>query len=168
MKALLITFAVLLLLLTLLSTFGGSIRPSEAFYQNQSRQSQEYFYEDVSPPEEEEEMQRPEQYTQRPEHAAYEVSEQYSQSTEEQQPYMISEQFKSDKAPAYGSQQASASMISEQFQSDHAPFIGGEHNGHKEQMSFSSLSMPYSQSMSEGFTVEPFEHEEKKSKFASF
>jgi hypothetical protein len=33
MKALLITFAVLLLLLTLLSTFGGSIRPGEPFYQ---------------------------------------------------------------------------------------------------------------------------------------
>ena len=33
MKELLITFAFLLLLLTLLSTFGGSIRPGEPFYQ---------------------------------------------------------------------------------------------------------------------------------------
>ncbi len=46
MKALLITFAVLLLLLTLLSTFGGSIR-SEPFYQpalEQRVDPREYYY----------------------------------------------------------------------------------------------------------------------------
>jgi hypothetical protein len=43
MKTLLIVFAVLLLLLTLLSTFGGSIRPSEQFYQ-EPKQRNEYYY----------------------------------------------------------------------------------------------------------------------------
>ena len=46
MKTLLIVFAVLLLLLTLLSTFGGSIRQAEPFYappQNASG-NQEYYY----------------------------------------------------------------------------------------------------------------------------
>ena len=33
MKVLLIVFAILLLLLTLLSTFGGSIRPNEPYYE---------------------------------------------------------------------------------------------------------------------------------------
>jgi hypothetical protein len=54
MKTLLITFAVLLLLLILLSTFGGSIRPAEAFYQQ--KQAREFFYEsnDMNMPEYEE------------------------------------------------------------------------------------------------------------------
>jgi hypothetical protein len=43
MKELLIVFAVLLLLLTLLSTFGGSIRHSEPFYAPH-KQSKEYYY----------------------------------------------------------------------------------------------------------------------------
>lgn len=68
MKVLLIVFGILLLLLTLLSTFGGSIRSGEPFYQPMM-QPKEYFYEDsvdaVSappdmpsgpPPEEEPEM----------------------------------------------------------------------------------------------------------------
>lgn len=42
MKALLIVFAILLLLLTLLSTFGGSIRQNEPFFAPSSR---EYYYE---------------------------------------------------------------------------------------------------------------------------
>jgi len=45
MKVLLIVFAVLLLLLTLLSTFGGSIRPGEPFTQQyKAANANEYFY----------------------------------------------------------------------------------------------------------------------------
>lgn len=53
MKALLIVFAVLLLLLTLLSTFGGSIRPGEPFYQPESPDYvPEKFQQPMMPPSE--------------------------------------------------------------------------------------------------------------------
>lgn len=59
MKTLLIVFAILLLLLTLLSTFGGSIRPSENFQQKEEEEEEvplqtgEFFYDmnKVSPSE---------------------------------------------------------------------------------------------------------------------
>lgn len=87
MKVLLIVFGILLLLLTLLSTFGGSIRPGEPFYQPMA-QPKEYFYEydGMSPAE-------PHAPSQEFEPESMNMSEQFSDLSPAD--YPISEQFKS-------------------------------------------------------------------------
>jgi hypothetical protein len=145
MKALLITFAVLLLLLTLLSTFGGSIR-SEPFYQPALEQDepQEYYYNTpmsstgLMPP-----SHISEQYTP----AAYvgeHISEQYTPAT---QYAGISEQY---TPAAY----VGESEISEQYAA--APTTTGLPKINMQ------LTPPATaaQKLQEGFSIEPFEKDD--------
>ena len=177
MKSLLIIFAVLLLLLTLLSTFGGSIRPGEPFtdgiasmtglvnmpgmsgmHKMPSKEHSESFYNSTAP-------------------AIHMQSQMPSQEH--------SESFYNSTAPAIPmqSQMPEMQQVSEQY--EHAPFpsISENYNNPlsiakasppqftmpttKQKQKYTEVSAMAPMSLSEGFDIEPFE-KENDNLFASF
>lgn len=186
MKTLLIVFAVLLLLLTLLSTFGGSIRPSEPFIQ-EIKPRNEYYYDtpNVSEQFEDPSVNLPAmpQMSEQFEHAPY-MSEHYKNLAPpglerfEEDPAKIPEYSapmeyftEKPKVPSFESFDESPLMPS----ADSAPkahFVDGPATN----LTMSSKnSMPPMTGgsaggppMNEGFMIEPFEEDKKVSFYASF
>lgn len=179
MKTLLIVFAVLLLLLTLLSTFGGSIRPSEPFFQD-AKQPNEYYYEAPFQSEQfTDSMVMPppmsEEYESSP--ASY-ISEQYnnapgvsfngptvalSENFDEEMPESIpvsmpTEEFQTVQKPpvptSFGENYVNVPSIPE------VPIMPNEKKA--------SYTNAPPQSIQDGFMIEPFEEDKKVSFYASF
>lgn len=155
MKTLLIVFAVLLLLLTLLSTFGGSIRANEPFYQEPAKDRNEYYYEaPIS-----------EQFSDVPGIPSDSISEEY------QSPLAVSEQYQNglppvpeqfDEMPEDIKQEPFATLPPQPSIPDFK----------LPQVSAASSAKPsdatHAAPMQEGFMIEPFEEDKKVSFYASF
>ena len=171
MKALLITFAVLLLLLTLLSTFGGSIR-SEPFYQPALQQTvdpREYYYNTTATHTQQEQHQPQLHISEQYEAAEYPfdtISEQYADvppvmPQAPQMPSVSMPQMPADlikKVENVGSQMAQAGLTAGSQMAQVAQSV----------MPTLPQAVPVQQNpIQEGFNIEPFEEEEKLN-FAAF